>query len=410
MKKQGFIKVLLFLTTPVFILILVTGCWDYVEIESRGYVLGIAIDKANPSPSKDEYLSKRDMDLMELMEGRQKYAYTIQIPIIPRGLIKPYGGATGGGEATQKRTWDLTVLGHSFFEANREFSTKLDYPPFYEHLKVIVISEEVAREGITESLDMMLRDHEVRRRTRLFVSPQSAKSVLEVVPNIDDYASLYLEKLPHNVHKTSRMSHITDLGQLSQNIHSQVDFGLPRIIATDTEIKSAGTAIFKEGKMVGWLGELDTYHGKWVRDGVEGGILLIESPFAKDELVCLQINTSKVNVRPDIKDDRITMNIKGKSTMTVVEVNNIMQDYAFDSESLDIFGQAAKKKLEDGIKETIKYVQENYGADVFHFNVAIQRYAPSTWDKIKDNWYEIFPTLSVDVNIDIKVLDTGLVK
>ncbi|MDQ2085455.1 Ger(x)C family spore germination protein [Herbivorax sp. ANBcel31] len=398
------------LFTILFTILFTTGCWDYTEIESRGYVLGIAIDKADPAPGKDDYLSKRDIDLIKLMEGRQKYAYTIQIPIIPRGLIKPYGAGAGGGEATQKRTWDLTVFGHSFFEANRQFSTKLDYPPFYEHLKVIIISEEVAREGITESLDVMLRDHEMRRRTRLFVTPESAKKALEVVPNIEDYSSLYLEKLPLNVFKVNRMPHLTDLGELSQNIHSNVDFGLPWIIATDTEIKIVGTAIFKQEKMVGLLGELDTFYGKWVRDAIEGGVLLIESPMAQNELVALQINTGKTKVRPEIKNDKITMNIKGKTTMTVVEVTNIIQNYAFENESLEVFEKKAKEKLENGIIETVEYVQEEYGADVFHFNVALQRYAPSAWDKIEDQWYDIFPEVKLSVDFDVKILDTGLVK
>lgn len=211
-----------------------TGCWDYQELQDRGYVLGIGIDKPEAVSKKLEGgKSKYSSEFRKVPStegGAPKYAYSIQIPIISRSQIKPVGQS--GGSANGKRTWDLTVMGSSFFEASREFATRLDYPAFYEHMQVMVINEDVARSGISMPIDTMLRDSEMRRKTKVFITPQPAYTVLDVVPKIDDYASIYLRNLTNNFKKTARIAYKIDIGQISENIRNNMDYILPRVIAT----------------------------------------------------------------------------------------------------------------------------------------------------------------------------------
>ncbi|MCC5910017.1 MAG: Ger(x)C family spore germination protein, partial [Clostridiaceae bacterium] len=346
---------------PILMIVVLTGCWDYTEVEDRGYVLGLSIDKAFPIPrgldDLDEYLGERELEIMPLQEGDPKYAYTVQIPIIPEAVVKPEGAGGGGG--AEERAWNLTIVGNNFFEVNRQLSTRLDFPPFYEHLKVIVISEEVAREGIMEPLDMFLRDHEMRRRTRLFITPHEAKKALDVSPRIEDYASIYLEKLPFNADKTSRIAHKTDLGEVSKSIHGGVDFVLPRIIAIEDEVKNAGVAIFKNNKMVGWLGEIDTIYAKWVRDAVLGGIIAVEGPEGIGQLV-VEVTQAKTQVRPKVSNDDITMKIDIEAKFNFVEELLPKEINAFDREFIKDVERKVKEKLEREIKDTVEYVQEEY--------------------------------------------------
>lgn len=392
--------------------ILLTGCWDYMETENRGYVLGIAIDVAEPLPKGqnelEEYLSERDIEKMPLQQGSEKYAYTIQIPVIPQARIKPEGG--GGGAEDEERTWNLTIAGNSFFEVNREFATRLDFPAFYEHLQVVVISEEVARAGILEPLDFLLRDHEIRRRTRLFITPGEAKAVLDVIPRVEDYASMYLVKLPLGAKKTSRIAHKTDLGVVAQSIHSDLDFTLPRVIATKDEVKDAGNAIFKGNQMVGWLGEIDTIWAKWVRDLVLGGIVVVDSPNEKGELVTVEIVKANTKVRPSIDNDKITMKIEAKGVFNIAEEMRVNSNNVFEEEFVGQVEKLVKEKIEREIKDTVAYVQKEFGVDIFHFNLVMQRYAPREWEKLKDDWEDIFPEVMVEVTADVQIRLVGLMK
>lgn len=409
MKNRSIKHILLLLVTLSSLLLI--SCWDYNEVEKRGYVLGIGIDKAFPSPKGYEedklHMDEKDMEIYELQKGSPKYAFTIQIPVLPKAQIKPLGA--GEGASNESRAWDLTLLAESFFEANREFSTRLDYAPFYEHLQVIIINEDVARKSIIPPLDMLLRDPASRRRTKVFITPEESHKILDVVPRIDDYASTYLAQLPTNASKTSRMAHITDLGKVSESLHNNIDFVLPRVISTKDEIKNAGLAVFKGDKMVGWLGEVHTIYTKWIRDAIEGGIILIKAPDDPNIIITLEIKKAKSKVRPVIESN-IKMHIESSATVNIAEVSETDYQNIFKKDFIKNIENQAEKEVKKNIEDTVKYVQQELGADIFHFNLMMKGFAPEKWEDVKDNWHQEFKNLEVDVDVNIKVKYSGTIK
>jgi Ger(x)C family germination protein len=404
-------------TIVIFLLatmsITMTGCWDYQELQQRGYVLGIAIDKPEAVSQKLEGgKSKYSSELRKVPStegGNPKYAYTIQIPIVSRSQVKPVGQA-GGGNTGDKRSWDLTVEGSSFFEASREFATRIDYPAFYEHMQVLVINEDVARLSVSRPIDVMLRDSEMRRKTKVFITPQTAYSILDVIPKIDDYASFYLKNLTNNYKKTARIAYQIDIGQVSENIHSNMDYTLPRVIASKEEIKIEGSSIIKQDKFVGSLDELDTANVEWIKGLAKGGAKVIAMPGNPDELLTLELKRLKSIVRPVINGKSISIKIEVKAEVDIAEQFRSNYDDTFTEAFIDEVQRSAGRKVEHELTETIKYVQDEFGADIFLFNVAMQRYAPDTWDEVKANWSEVFEHLPVDVSATIDVRKRGLIK
>ncbi|HHY83083.1 MAG TPA: hypothetical protein GX505_10470 [Clostridiales bacterium] len=101
----------LFLT----IAILLTGCWDRKDIETRGYVLGVAIDKYPPNPTKtedgppNEATAEEEVRLekMELHIQPPIYAFTVQLPILKKAELATIStGAGGGGGGAESKTWE----------------------------------------------------------------------------------------------------------------------------------------------------------------------------------------------------------------------------------------------------------------------------------------------------------------
>ncbi|MBB6216746.1 spore germination protein [Anaerosolibacter carboniphilus] len=396
----------------VLCLTLLTGCWDHQEIQQRGYILGVAIDKAHPLPKGQEpeksYMSERDLEVMPTHRKNPEYSFTIELPVIALAKSQPTGSTGGGGEGAA--SWELTIRGNSFMEVNREFSTRLDYPPFYEHLQAIVISEDVARQGISRVLDLFLRDHEMRRRTKIFIAPGEAKKILDVKPRISDYPAIYLAALPFNADRTSRLLHKTDLGEVSQSLHTKTDFVLPRVIASKDEVKDAGSAVFKGDKMVGWLGEIDTAYMKIIRDSALGGVIVVDMPGNPEAIVTLEIRKINTKVRPIITEHDIKMRIETEVTFNQAEKTEAHFRKSLDEAYLKALERKAENLMEAQMKDTVKYVQDEFGADVFHFNVIMQRYAPDTWDQVKDRWHEIFTQIETEVHVKAKVEQIGTMK
>lgn len=383
--------------------LLLSGCWDYMEVEKRGYVLGVAIDK-----SEKVILNEDNLEYMQLEAAGQVYDFTIQIPVISRSQNKPPGQS--GASADMPRHWNLTVAATTFFEANRQYATRTDYPPFYSHLQVIVLSEDAAKDDMGKLLDMFLRDPEMRRRTNVFITPGKAKDVLEVIPKIDDYASQYIAKLSRSSIKNSRLLHRIDLGRVSEAIHAKSAFVLPRVIATEYEVKDAGCAVFDNNKMVGWLDEIKTKYLKWISGYAKGGIVTVNMPGEENEPIVLELRKLKTKQRPMVRGDSISMNLDIKAVMNIGEVSEVGFAHADDDEYIHKLEKVAEDFIKSQIESTIDFVKHKYGCDVFFFRRSMRWYEPETWEKVKDNWNEVFQNMKVNVNVKVQIKQIGLIK
>ncbi|HPT77619.1 MAG TPA: Ger(x)C family spore germination protein [Candidatus Atribacteria bacterium] len=401
------ILVLVILTIPL------AGCWDRVDIDMRGYVLGIALDAYPPnpigqntseleaSPEEEEPLEK-----METQAGRPKYAMTVQLPMLKNSQTAGSGPTGGGFDGSS--TWEITQIGDSFISMNREMATRTSLLMYYEHLQVIIISDEIARQGLEKVMDFFVRDPEMRRRVKIFISKGEAKRILDVLPRIEDYASMYLSLIPLNVKKTSRMATDTDLGELIINIHSGLDFVLPKVEAIKDEIKSSGGAAIKNGKMVGWLTELELEAVKLMRNLYRGGVITVRTPGEEEGLNVLEVTKAKSTIKPSIKDNVPHFDIRIKVEGNYAEDVNIHTHGQLDMEYIRMLERTFKKEIESLCTRTIKRMQEEYGADVLQLKRVLQTKAPAYWKKIADQWDEIYPSASISITADVTVSLLGL--
>jgi Ger(x)C family germination protein len=162
--------------------------------------------------------------------------------------------------------------------------------------------------------------------------------------------------------------------------------------------------------MVGWLGEIDTVNTKIISNLALGGVLVIDNPKYPGKLLTLEFDKIKTSIRPVIKSGEITMKIKIKAVSNIAEIMNRNFVNSFDEKFVKEIEKSAEKTMKEQIEDTVRYVQERYGVDIFDFDLAMMRYAPNTWDRVKDDWEEIFPQVKVNINVDMKVEQTGLVK
>lgn len=115
------------------------GCWNYREVESLAIVSGMAVDKA---------------------ENRKDFLITIETVQIQ------------GGKETPIKSLRIESTGKTVFDAVRhaiKISAKRLYWP---HSEVVIISQEVAREGIISVVDWVNRSSELRLTLNILVSKE----------------------------------------------------------------------------------------------------------------------------------------------------------------------------------------------------------------------------------------------
>ncbi|MDG0808803.1 Ger(x)C family spore germination protein [Cohnella rhizosphaerae] len=128
-----------------------TGCWDRVEINNRGFVVGVSIDA---QPVEEEEPSEAETETETQHAQNYRICYQIVVP-----------GGQNGGEGSQSNAGYSNLCGRATsLSAFHQYATdKLSRPPFYDHLKVILVSDQVARRG-TGFADMLDFFYPGRRR------------------------------------------------------------------------------------------------------------------------------------------------------------------------------------------------------------------------------------------------------
>jgi spore germination protein KC len=368
---------LLFLIQLAFFMV---GCWDYRDVEKLGIVAGFAIDKV-----EDEY---------------QFSAEIIDIK--------------GGGKSTEISSLVVSATGKTIFEADRKIIGIVGRKLYFNHAEVVIISKEIAEEGIAPVLDWISRDPEPRYTLHLIISNEkTAKEILEKSPAAEDIKSYKLDDTLEMEKYLSETPSV-ELWQLLTVISGIDKSGILPIVAlvpisngVTQELK--GTAVFKDKKMLGVLDDEDTKTLLFILGEIKEGLLenqVYDNNTANK--VTVEIFENKTHMKPTINDDRPTMKI---TTYTEVTISEIQGPTNFDDpEKMIKLKQNFEEMLENKIVQLVKKVQALYNTDIFGFGKAIKIKTPTLWkNTFEPNWDQYFPTIQVEVQATIEIRSSNLI-
>lgn len=358
---------------------LVTGCWDQVQIEERGFVLGVAIDV----PRTNETEKRATKESPGKPKVKERFLVTHQL-VIPGGLIA--GSQGGDGQNTANEAFlNLTSEGDSLFEVSRELATRTSRVPFYQHLKIIVISEDVARSenGFANAMDFLLRDPDSRRGSKVLISKGPAKSIIEVTPKTEKLPALYINQIGEHIDRNARMLHQVRVGDVHEELLSPFGFVLPRVRAEKTEIKMAGSAVFSNrNQMVGFLGEEETEGLNFLTGNISGGLLKAK---VKNDLVVMNIQGTKHTIKQDLRDkQRFVFTIHIECEGILAEAYSLM-DFLSKEETKKL-ERAFAKEIERMCQDTLQKVHKEMKVDVIKLGSHIRQKNYPLWKKIQHDW------------------------
>lgn len=377
----------------LFILtLLVTGCWDRKEIEDRGYVLGLGIDHVISPEPKGLY----DLDQTPQAAGQRKYKLTVEMP--------KFNKSETSKEVTKGQSHLIWAgEGESMFAITRMISTKTYFSPFFEDLQILIFSESVAREGVGDILDFFLRDSEMRRLTKVFVTPGRAEDILKAKLQVEEVNSTFISKLTSNTAKAPYFAGKAELGQLAQAIRAKSSFIVPIVVVEDKEVRLLKGAIFnKDHKMVGEMSELEILGGKILRKTLKEGIVVVPNPADTQHLATFEIYEKKIKVDSYVQDDQIFFIVKA------IVIGNLGENMVPNQDALDpVFTKALEKEIAVEVTRSIKDAftkQQQLKADVTELGGLVHRQHPDYWEKVQDRWdEEVFPMAQLDVDVTAQI-------
>ncbi|MBA2875012.1 Ger(x)C family spore germination protein [Thermaerobacillus caldiproteolyticus] len=369
-------------------LILLSGCWDRTEVNDLALIVGLGIDQ------------KKDGKIMLTAE--------LIVPQAVGGGGQMMGG--GGGSGVSGQTVVRSGTGTTVADAISNLQEKLSRRVFWGHTKVVVFGEKAAKAGIRQHLDFLSRNPQIRLRSNVLVSKGTAKSVLELLPPIEQSSAEVLRELSE-----SQLLLRVTIKEAMQMLSSDADVAaLPmvKILPPEKGKKDLQTiafiqrtAIFKKDKMIGDIDDKLTRGVLWLRNEIKRANVTVTLKGEKGNITATLIRAHT---------EFIPKYEKGKWKM-IVKVT-AEDDIILNGTKLDLlnpkYTKMIEKELENEtnkrIRAALKTVQKEMKADIFDFADIFHRKYPREWNQVKNRWEQIFPTVEVIVETKAYVRRPGV--
>ncbi|WCN38280.1 Ger(x)C family spore germination protein [Aneurinibacillus uraniidurans] len=387
-------RTIIVLASLLIIVTVITGCWNRRELNEIAIGVAIGVDK-------------------------RKDNYVLFVQVVNPGVIAQKGGG-GGPMYTPVTTYEMQ--GKSIFEAFRRMTTVVPRKIYFSHLRIVVISEQVARGGIRNVLDFFSRDHEMRSDFYVAVAKNtkvkqvlSSFTAIEKLPAAKLFSSLQVSEKAWaptvGVHLDELLSSLVSPGKAAvlQAVELKGEKPVARTmenigrIYTPAYLRYTSVGVFKKDKLVGWLNENESKGYNYIMGKVKSTVGYV--PCAKGGKVTVEVIRTKTDMKAKVKNGKPEINIKVFMEENIGEVQcNIDLSKLKTIRDIEKKGEKKTKEL---MESAIKAAQQKYKSDIFGFGEAIHRADPKIWKQLEKNWGEEFSNLAVHVNVDVKVRRTG---
>ncbi|KYD31800.1 Ger(x)C family spore germination protein [Parageobacillus toebii] len=367
-------------------LILLSGCWDRTEVNDLALIVGLGIDQTK--------------------DGKIMLTAELIVPKAVGGGGQMMGGGGAGGSETIIRSG----TGVTVADAISNLQEKLSRRVFWGHTKVIMFGEKAAKAGIRQHLDFLSRNPEVRLRSNVLVSEGTAKSVLELVPSIEQSSSEVLRELSES-QLLLRVT-VKDVLQMLSGDAGAAALPMVKIKPPEEGKKELQpiafiqrTAIFKKDKMIGDIDDQLTRGVLWLRNEIKEANITIKPKGEKGNITATLIR-AHTELIPKYEKGKWKMIVKATAEDDII-LNGTKLDL-LNPKYTKMIEKELAKETNKRIRNTLKKVQKEMKADIFGFAEVFHRKYPREWNRVKDRWEEIFPDVEVVVKTKAYVRRPGI--
>lgn len=378
---------LLLLVSTVFL----TGCWDAREIQNRNFVLAAAIDVAEEG-------NEQGTRLETFAQGSPNKPLRLSLQLL--ALSSPGQDSAPG----KSRTYVVSDTGRSVFEMVRDMLGQVSKPFWFEHMQVIIISEAaVSRHGLNPLLDLFRRDAEMRWRNRIYITPQEARKFLYFEPPTGEPGGIYLSNISKLYAKAPQIvGASTDLGATIVRIDNKADVILPAIELVDKQVKINSAAVFKKDKFVGYWDEYTVKGAKLLLGLEKSALIAFECPLHPGAVVVFELFRHDTYMKSHVENDQISFTVDIAMRGNVGEVVCALKHDTSSKEYMEKLEELIAQEVKRNIQHSFR-VMQSQGIDNGDFGLYLKAYEPETWEKVKERWDDVFPTVVLNTNVRIAI-------
>lgn len=375
--------------------LLLSGCMGKRELNELAMVVAVGLDKGEK-------------------EGTIRATVQVVRPADARGQT----GAPSAG--TGDPIWSASGEGETIFEAIRNLTTFSSRRVFWAHNNLIVINEDLAKEGIKEVIDFFTRNPELRMRTWVVVTPNKASEIvstatgLEVIPGESIDKLFRYSPISAQAPTTEMLDlHSAYLSESTEPVLARVKL-ISRGVSNQKEdqegsikqVELAGAGVFKGEKLIG------TLDGEEVRgllpfiEKVESGVYALSCPNDQEKKISVELRKQNFDVKPQYKKGQVYFKVNVAAFASVVEAKcSFSLENKGDVKELE---QELERQIYDEIKNVTDLVQNEFQSDILELGKVFNNRYPLEWKKIGGNWDEELQKARIEIKVDAEINDAVL--
>lgn len=376
--------------------LLLTGCWDRIELNDRAIVLGWG------------------MDLLE--DGKYLATANYVLPTSPGGSGTAGGAGGGSGQASY---FTESAIGINNTDAGQNMQHKLSRLIFAGHRRNIFIGEKLARAGVGPILDEYARSLSIRPRTNVFVvKGGTAQSVMTISYQLEKNPSLAAQKIQEKTGapvSRSMLDFFISANEIGTGVMPVIRVAKPVMESRkhnkndsppQTTLQFDGAAIFDQDlKLKGFLGENQYWARLWVINRLRAYSFPL-STYSRRGSMVLQASNFKSRITPVVKRNSVDFKVRLEAQGMIIE-NNTPLDIT-NPETLRTVQKEYNRSIKKQVEHIVEIVQKEYKCDVFGFGSTVHRKYPYEWKRLSEDWRDLFPESHIELNVMVTISGTGI--
>ncbi|AKL94683.1 spore germination protein KC [Clostridium aceticum] len=383
-----------FLALLIFFLLILQGCWDYIEYENMIQLATLGIDY-----------------------NKDSNEITVTIQYIP--ITKQDSNEEASQGSSTQNGVIYSITDNTIFGALSKLRDRTSKYLFWGYLKVIVVGEEAAKHIMVDLIEFFNRTPAIRDTTYLVIASGKAEDTINTfdvnhpIPSSEQiYNSIVLSKdtgviFPVSIQDFTAMLAVPGIQATA-----------PRIITVDPKLqlekneaaqRPSNLAVFKKGEFVGWLNEKESFGFSWITGKDTRAYKVSEESNTTDlqDILYYHIDRSNSKVSAEIDNGKPVINIAVKVNAELRKYYSSKGSNILLPEDINIMEMKLSESIHSDIEAALKKSQKELQSDIFGFGFAFYRKHTRLWQtELEDQWEDVFPDIDVNVKVDAKVENT----
>lgn len=388
------------------ILLIFTGCWDRIEVEEQAYVVNIGLDKG---------------------EGN---SVEVTFEIANPEATGPKAAAAGDKE---QKSEVLTLRAPDIISAREMAGVSVAKRPTLTQARNLIVSEEIAKtENFFTLIREAVRDKEINRDVFLIISQgKAAEFIRKNKPQLETRAHKFYDLMARRwretgyvpistIHRYLRSAEGEE--DLFLGVYGTTEKSLPKENGREAdylagqvdkeggnETQMIGSAVFREGKMVGKLTGEETRLAHLMQPIFSNSSMFVtfRDPISEEHRITARlVKHEKTKARVNIRSGKTEINVEAPVIIDVLTISSKI-DYIEDLTKQKILKKSIEDELNNQAASLISKTQNELKGDPFFWSLDARKKF-WTWKDFKNfSWKKNYPNAKVLVSFNVTIRGFG---